>query len=84
MNILRLLGIALIGVILSLPVDAASNPNYMLHSIKASYADVRQDLEDVIINRGYVVDFKGAIGDMLARTRKDVGGVKKRNTITSA
>lgn len=37
------------------------------------YADVAVDLEDAIINRGYVVDYHGLIGDMLKRTAADVG-----------
>jgi len=77
MNILRFFTFALVGIVLALPAQAAKNTNYMLHSIKAGYSDVRQDLEDAIVNRGYVVDFKGSIGDMLARTRKDVGSSKE-------
>ncbi len=38
-----------------------------------AYADVASDLEDAIINRGYVVDYHGLVGDMLKRTAADVG-----------
>jgi len=37
------------------------------------FADVVADLEDAVVNRGYVIDYRGRIGDMLARTANDVG-----------
>ncbi len=42
-------------------------------STDAAYADVVQDLEDAIVNRGYVVDYHGRVGEMLQRTAADVG-----------
>lgn len=42
----------------------------------APFADVAADLSDAIINRGYVVDYHGFIGDMLKRTAGDVGASK--------
>lgn len=45
-------------------------------TIEGAYDDVRQDLEDAIINRGYVVDYNAKIGEMLARTATDVGAAK--------
>lgn len=39
----------------------------------AAFADVAADIEDAIVNRGYVIDHKGFIGDMLARTGPDTG-----------
>lgn len=46
-------------------------------TVQRPYEDVRQDLEDAIINRGYVVDYNAKIGEMLARTAGDVGAAKK-------
>lgn len=43
----------------------------------ASFTDVVADLEDAIVNRGYVVDYRGFIGEMLKRTAGDVGGTKQ-------
>jgi hypothetical protein len=40
----------------------------------APFDEVRQDLADAIVNRGYVIDYKAHIGNMLARTAADVGG----------
>jgi hypothetical protein len=39
----------------------------------APFDEVRQDLADAIINRGYVIDYEAHIGKMLARTAADVG-----------
>lgn len=44
--------------------------------VKADFADVAQDLSDAIINRGYTVDHKSYIGNMLERTRASVGSDK--------
>ncbi|MEQ1940613.1 DUF302 domain-containing protein [Mesorhizobium sp. CN5-321] len=41
-----------------------------------AFADVAQDIQDAIVNRGYVVDYHGHIGDMLKRTAGDVGAAK--------
>lgn len=67
----------LIGLAFLTPAMAGKSSHYELYTKKGDYAEVRQDLEDGIINRGYVIDFKGAIGNMLARTRTDVGSTKK-------
>jgi hypothetical protein len=42
----------------------------------APFADVVADLQDAIVNRGYVVDYHGRIGEMLKRTAGDVGAAK--------
>lgn len=61
---------------LVLPVLAQDGPNeYMrLFSIKGNFADVREDLEMAITDRGMIINNVSHIGNMLARTRKDVGG----------
>ena len=38
----------------------------------APFDEVRQDLADAIVNRGYVIDYEAHIGKMLARTAADV------------
>ncbi len=43
----------------------------------AAFEDVRQDVSDAIINRGYVIDYSAKIGEMLDRTRSDVGSTKR-------
>ncbi len=44
---------------------------------EAAFEDVRQDVSDAIINRGYVIDYTAKIGDMLERTASDVGSTRK-------
>ena len=74
---LRFLIFFLLSLVIASTGLAADDSIFKTYSTKGSYADVRQDLEDAIINRGYVIDLKGAIGDMLKRTRKDVGSTRK-------
>ena len=40
------------------------------------FEDVAAGLQDAVINRGYVVDYRGYIGEMLERTAADVGAEK--------
>ena len=63
----------LISIWLSLAM-AGGNLHLQVYETKADFADVRQNLIDAIIDRGFVLDFNGRVGDMLKRTRKDVGG----------
>ncbi len=44
--------------------------------VEAPFEDVRADLGDGVISRGYKVDYEAFIGDMLARTAGDVGAKK--------
>lgn len=46
-------------------------------TVKGSFADVRTDLQDAIINQGLKIDYNGKIGDMLKRTGSDVGSSKE-------
>jgi len=46
------------------------------YAIEAPFADVAGDLSDAIVNRGYVVDYHGFVGEMLKRTAGDVGASK--------
>ena len=48
-----------------------------LFSIEGNYEDVREDLELAITDRGMIVNNVSHIGNMLARTRKDVGSGKQ-------
>jgi len=41
------------------------------------FEDVASSVEEAIINRGYVVDYRGYIGEMLQRTAEDVGATKQ-------
>ena len=48
--------------------------NLKIYQTEGDFNDVRQDLIDAIIGQGYVIDYNGRPGEMLKRTRKDVGG----------
>lgn len=44
------------------------------YALEAPFSEVRQDLGDAVVNRGYKIDYEAFIGDMLKRTSADVGG----------
>ena len=47
-----------------------------IYMTTGNYEDVRLELESAIVDRGFVIDFNGKIGDMLKRTAEDVGAKK--------
>jgi hypothetical protein len=53
---------------------SGGNLPLQVYETKADFADIRLNLIDAIIDRGYVIDFNGSVGNMLKRTREDVGG----------
>lgn len=63
-----------LGFFLSIASGQAADP--VTFTVKAPFEDVRFDLESAIINRGLVVDHTSHVGEMLARTKEDVGGTK--------
>lgn len=70
---------ALLATVLIMAVNFAVMADYegvQVIKTKASFSDVKQDLADAIINRGYIVDYNARIGEMLDRTGKDVGSTK--------
>lgn len=67
---------ALVAMLTTLMLPALALAEEMTpktYQVKAAYAEVRQDLEDGILNAGLKIDYRGNIGDMLERTGKDVG-----------
>jgi len=51
----------------------AGDDQIHLRQVDAEFDDVSFALESAIENRGYVIDYHGAIGEMLERTAQDVG-----------
>ncbi|MCP4934659.1 MAG: DUF302 domain-containing protein [bacterium] len=47
------------------------------YSTQGEFEEVIQDVEDAIVNAGLNIDYRGKIGEMLDRTRKDLGGTTK-------
>ena len=74
MNSRIIVSITFLIAICSSTAIASANPYLQIYETRAEFSDVRQNLIDAIINRGYVLDFNGRVGDMLKRTQTDVGG----------
>lgn len=64
------------ALVCALAMPARAGEDVASFSSKAPFDQVVADLEDAIVNRGYVVDYQGDIGEMLARTAEDVGSDK--------
>lgn len=45
-------------------------------TVEGSFEDVAFSVEQAITNEGLVIDLTSHVGDMLARTKEDVGGTK--------
>ena len=70
--------LSVFGLIFLINAGAASaHGPFKTYSTKGAFADVVSDTENAIINQGLVIDFRADVGEMLARTMKDVGGTKK-------
>ena len=55
---------------------AAQTLGVVSYSKKASYDDVKFELNNAIVGRGLTIDFNGQLGKMLERTGPDVGSAK--------
>jgi len=74
----RLASALAIGLLMAVTVTvtgtcAADEPGYRTYMTDGSYADVRDDLQNAIINRGFLIDHVGHVGAMLDRTADVVG-----------
>ncbi len=58
----------------SLAGAAMAEAPVITHVYDGSYEDALFSVENAIVNQGLVVDYRSHIGEMLARTRQDVGG----------
>jgi len=65
---LRALLAAILAMLLAGSALAEAGLGYKAFSKSGAYDDVRADLEDAIVNRGYVIDFVGQFNQMLERT----------------
>ena len=55
----------------------AQSPSVKVIKANEPFDEVRQNVEDAIIKRGLVIDYRAHIGEMLDRTAKDVGAGRK-------
>lgn len=62
----------------------ATSADIVVRTVEGDYASVREAIEFAITNRGLVVDHVQHIGDMLARTGKDIGASKQVYTDANA
>ena len=61
-------------IIAANPVNSAEvTDGAYLTTVTSSYSSAFGALEEAVVNQGLVVDYTGAVGDMLARTGGDVG-----------
>ena len=67
---------ALVGGLVFAAGTAVAAEPVTTYTSDAPFAEVIGDLEDAVVNRGYVVDYRGRIGEMLKRTADDVGASK--------
>lgn len=66
------LSAALLPGVLVTPAHAAQDVT-TIEVPGGEFDTVAQDLNDAIVNKGFVIDYHGFIGDMLKRTAADVG-----------
>lgn len=66
----------IVAVSAGLCTAAAAQDDVTMWKSSAPFSEVIANLEDEIINHGYVIDYHGLIGDMLSRTAEDVGSDK--------
>lgn len=71
---------ALAALALAAPVAAApivaTAQEPITREVEGSFDDIAAAVESAIVNAGLVIDSRSYVGDMLARTKEDVGGEK--------
>ena len=68
--------LTVVGVVSAAAAKPKTDGGVRIYMKSGTYEDVKFDLEDAIVNRGFKIDFKGKIGEMLKRTAGDVGAKK--------
>lgn len=69
----RLAGLGTAVAMFWTPCVGADEIGYRSYDKTGKYEDVREDVKDAIIKRGYVIDFTGHFNDMLERTADAAG-----------
>ncbi len=70
---MRSLAIAIALLIAASVPTLAEDPGYKVYTKAGKYEDVRDDLKDAIIKRGFVIDYVGQFNVMLERTAEAAG-----------
>jgi len=70
-----------LGAVLAAPIAHAEEAiGYREHTKTGKFEDIRDDLRDAIINRGFVIDHVGDLHAMLDRTAEAVADVVRSDT----
>lgn len=72
----RQIMVAAATMVVAFTVVNATAADVTEYIVEAPFTDVRQDLGNAVVNRGYKIDYEAMIGAMLERTSEDVGGKK--------
>ena len=67
--------LALAALLVGSAAFAADDMGYRVYTTDGKFEDVRDDLKNAIINKGFVIDHVGRFNDMLERTAEATGGV---------
>ena len=76
-KIIKIFSVFALTLLFAVGTAEAGWSPFKTYSLQGSFADVKADVTDAIINQGLVVDFEADVGEMLQRTSKDVGATKK-------
>ncbi len=77
MSAMRLILTAMLALFLTTGAQAGAELGYRTYSKTGNFEDVRDDLKDAIINRGFVIDYVGHFNTMLERTAEAAQSVTK-------
>lgn len=69
--------VSILGLLSASFLAHADGAHMAVFTKKGTYADIREAVEQAITGRGLVINNVSHIGNMLARTGKDVGGGKQ-------
>ena len=74
---IKVLAVTLAAALMAVIPPAGAEPSGLKEMTKSgTYAEVRDDLKNAIVNRGFVVDYVGQFNGMLERTSEAVGAAK--------
>lgn len=76
MSIVRAVAVLLLFVLVPAAARAGEEEGSRAYTRTAKFADVRDDLKDAIVNRGFIIEHEGRLSAMLERTADVVEGAK--------
>ncbi len=78
---IRFFRVIALGFVLGLAVlggaEASDDLGFRTYTKAGTFADVREDLQDAIVKRGFVIDYVGHFNEMLERTAVAASSVTK-------